>query len=280
MFIAFHSHLKLYETQRICQCGACSSANNLTLKIVAHFGNITQSNIKEHVKLFGQDVITVHRLLKNDIPHHEYALFTSSLMSEWQNPAANSWAQNEEGSAQYDVGIINYNYVPLAPLMQSVPEPQVENFSIPGVSLPVFSFEQEVNAPLGFAFEVLSDLPARLHWMQGAKKVEMLNHQLNRVGTKHRCIIDKNSPAMLTTGRTKTDNTITLTETDEKKMMCSVYTLRQEGEALTRIRVDGFIKNDFVFKIVFALLLKKKLSKLFRISLSNFKSYCEELHKT
>lgn len=24
MFVAFHSHLRLYETQRICQCGACS----------------------------------------------------------------------------------------------------------------------------------------------------------------------------------------------------------------------------------------------------------------
>ena len=27
MFLSFHSHLKLYEKQRICQCGACSSAS-------------------------------------------------------------------------------------------------------------------------------------------------------------------------------------------------------------------------------------------------------------
>jgi Protein of unknown function (DUF2652) len=69
MFVTFHSHLRLYETQRICQCGACMSAQNLTLKVVAHYGHIIQSHIKEHVKLFGQDVITVHRLLKNDILH-------------------------------------------------------------------------------------------------------------------------------------------------------------------------------------------------------------------
>jgi hypothetical protein len=26
MFVTFHSHLRLYDTQRICQCGACVSA--------------------------------------------------------------------------------------------------------------------------------------------------------------------------------------------------------------------------------------------------------------
>ena len=112
MFITFHSHLKLYETQRICQCGACTSAHNLSLKILAHYGNITQSYIKEHVKLFGQDVITVHRLLKNDISHHEYVLFTNSLTNEWTQSVTASWAQQEEGTMEYDVGRISYSFVP------------------------------------------------------------------------------------------------------------------------------------------------------------------------
>src|SRR5689334_8961815 len=86
------------ETQRICQCGACSTAHDLTLKIVSHYGEITPSHIKDHVKLFGKDVITVHRLLKNDIAHHEYALFTQALAQEWPQATTPAWGRPEAGS--------------------------------------------------------------------------------------------------------------------------------------------------------------------------------------
>lgn len=280
MFVNFHSHLRLYETQRICQCGACVSAQDLTLKIVAHYGDITQSQIKEHVKLFGPDVITVHRLLKNNISHHEYALFTQALVNEWPQAITPAWARREEGSQEYDVGRINYGYVPLVPLRQLVPEPRVEDFSIPGVTVQIFSFEQEVHAPLNLVFGVASELPTRLHWMHGAKDVEMLNHQVNRLGTKHRCIVDKNSPVMFTSGSTRAADTITFTETDEKKTMCSVYTFRQEREAQTRLRIDGFVKDDLVLRILFTLLFKKKLTNWFQVSGENLKHYCEELYNT
>jgi len=158
MFVAFHGHLRLYETQRICQCGACIAAQHLTLKIVAHYARITQSRIKEHVKLFGQDVIMVHRLLKNDIAHHEYALFTQALVNEWPQASTSPWAQPEESALEYDVGRINCCYVPLAPLRQRVPEPHVEDFSIPGVTVPLFSCEHEVHAPLSLVLRVLFTL--------------------------------------------------------------------------------------------------------------------------
>jgi hypothetical protein len=278
MFVAFHSHLRLYDTQRICQCGACVSAHGLTLKIVAHYGAITQSHIKEHVKLFGQDVITVHRLLKNDIPHHEYALFTQALTHEWPQAITPAWGQREEGSQEYDVGRINYGHVSLGPLRKLVPEPRVEDFSIPGAKVLAFSCEQEVRAPLSLVFEVASDLPARLQWMEGAKSVEMLNDDFNRVGTKHRCIIDKNSPVMVTTGSTRAADTITLTETDEKKTVCTVCTMRQEDDAHTRVRIDGFVKDNLVLRTLFTLLMKRKLTNRFQASSENLKRYCEELY--
>jgi hypothetical protein len=280
MFVSFHGHLRLYETQRICQCGACVSAQNLTLKIVAHYGDITQSHIKEHVKLFGQDVITVHRLLKNDISHHEYALFTQPLENEWAPAITPTWAEREEGSQEYDVGRIDYGYVALASLRQLIPEPRVEDFSIPDAKVPLFSCEHEVHAPMSLVFDVAIDLPARLHWMQGAIEVQMLNHQLNRVGTKHRCVVDKNSPVMVTSGSTRAADTITLIETDETKTVCTVCTIRQEREGHTRVRIDGFVKNALVPRILFTLLLKKKLTNLFRASSENLKHYCEELYNT
>ena len=56
MFEAFHRQLKLYEVRRICDCGACSGAHELTLKIVAHAGPIDLISVRGFEKPFGTDV--------------------------------------------------------------------------------------------------------------------------------------------------------------------------------------------------------------------------------
>src|SRR6476661_7621354 len=38
MFCAFHAHLNVYDQRRFCQCKACMSAVNLTLKVITHYG--------------------------------------------------------------------------------------------------------------------------------------------------------------------------------------------------------------------------------------------------
>ena len=56
IFIAFHQHLLLYEHKRVCNCGACSSAVNLSLKIIAHFGEIDFINVNNITKPFGKNI--------------------------------------------------------------------------------------------------------------------------------------------------------------------------------------------------------------------------------
>src|SRR5688572_14934361 len=41
MFCAFHRHLLVYDQRKFCQCLACTSAVNLTLKIITHYGEFT-----------------------------------------------------------------------------------------------------------------------------------------------------------------------------------------------------------------------------------------------
>ena len=94
----------------------------------------------------------MHRLLKNDISHHEYALFTQALVNEWPQATAPAWAQREEGS--------------------------------------------------------------------------------------------------------------------------------QERDAQTRVRIDAFVKNDLVLRVLFTLLVKKKLTNRFQASGEKLKHYCEELYNT
>src|SRR4029453_12291796 len=88
MFSDFHLHLKKYETHRVCNCGACSTAHNLAVKFVAHYGDVSMNTIRQYKKLFGKDVIVAHRLLKNEIDSSEYSLFTDNLRDaneSWKN---------------------------------------------------------------------------------------------------------------------------------------------------------------------------------------------------
>ena len=64
MFWDFHHHLNAYERGRYCQCKACVSAVNLSLKVITHYGEFTGYNVKNFSKLIGKDVIVAHQLLK------------------------------------------------------------------------------------------------------------------------------------------------------------------------------------------------------------------------
>jgi hypothetical protein len=59
-----------------CQCASCEQLDNLTLKFVAHEGEVAEQKVKRHVELAGVDVILIHRMLKNTVPVLEYVLMT------------------------------------------------------------------------------------------------------------------------------------------------------------------------------------------------------------
>ena len=62
-----------------CECASCKQLDNLSLKFVAHQGEVAEQKIKRNVELAGVDVILVHRMLKNDVPVPEYVLMTDAV---------------------------------------------------------------------------------------------------------------------------------------------------------------------------------------------------------
>lgn len=78
MHRAFHAERHRIATN-MCPCHGCELAADLTLKFVAHLGEVTTQTIKKRTKLVGIDVIHVHRLLKNSVPVSEYVLMTDEL---------------------------------------------------------------------------------------------------------------------------------------------------------------------------------------------------------
>ena len=67
MYVAFARKRAHINHNTTCTCTACQLAPSLDLKFVVHFGEFTLRKIGQHTGMTGQDVILVHRLLKNAI---------------------------------------------------------------------------------------------------------------------------------------------------------------------------------------------------------------------
>ncbi len=191
MFVNFHAHLQMYESRRICRCGACTSAQSLGLKIIAHSGPIDFIHVKGFQKPFGPDVILAHRLLKNDIPDHEYLLITNALAGDSfaeSSPNVPEWIKFQNSHARYDdVGIVHYRYATMGALYERIPAPpEVEDFErIPNpVTKSVY-----IDRPVADTYELVSNLGLRLSFSDGVDKLEYEKDRVNRTGTRHQCVV-------------------------------------------------------------------------------------------
>ena len=133
MFQAFHQHLLKYEHQRICQCGACSTAGQLSLKFISHAGPLEFIQIKDQRKPFGKEVISAHRLMKNDVPSDEYLLLSEGLLNSWEK----QWSSPSElteatSSSTYDFGPVSYHYYTLEDWKKnlSLPDTRIEGIKV------------------------------------------------------------------------------------------------------------------------------------------------------
>jgi hypothetical protein len=82
-FTTFSKEITRLSQMRTCVCDACTKVGDLKLKQVIHLGDVAIEKIEKFVKLFGLDVIVVHRMLKNSVPSNEYVMMTDPLYSNF-----------------------------------------------------------------------------------------------------------------------------------------------------------------------------------------------------
>lgn len=255
MYVAFHTYLKRFEYEKICQCGACSSVYNLSLKFIIHYGEIEFISVKDTNKPYGSNVIKVHRLLKNEVPILEYALFTQDVDAE---TIANAEHTLE---AHYDFGNITYAYEALANYKKEVPDIPLIPDNVPKHNL--YSEEASINMPILELYEIISNFDYRLLWAQGIDKVEYEKNRVNRVGDKHKCLIDKKAINPTTITKKSEKNQLvygeSTTEIPFTKKLNVYYVLTPENDQKTRLRIEVFV--DFK---PFGILLKRLMKKNFK----------------
>src|SRR3974390_2009306 len=83
-YFAFRRRLRNIKEANGCTCRACSRMQILDVKFVVHHGAFVRQRMSGREELAGQDVILVHRLLKNDVVEtvglRAYALYTDACV--------------------------------------------------------------------------------------------------------------------------------------------------------------------------------------------------------
>ena len=78
--LAFHTEQRRLGDLTLCPCNACHQIGQLTVKVVAHVGEVVEQKVHTRTTVAGPDVILVHRMLKNTVPVAEYVLLTEPVL--------------------------------------------------------------------------------------------------------------------------------------------------------------------------------------------------------
>lgn len=273
MYLAFHHHLKKYGVSRLCNCPTCKSASRLTLKFIAHQGTASIHYIKEREKLFGKDVILVHRLLKNNIPQREYLLVTDSMPV---HPASlpEAWQPSYE---QYDFGDVHFRYLPLDSWYSSVPEPTTPAATVYRVTKPQIH-TINIAAPIEAVYDSLIDLSQRKLYMVGMKGLSISDNkhnQLNRICTTFECSMEHDKCTFETSSVERTDDRLSFSETFKEHPITFEYLLERNDDH-TSLSLEIHPALRIPKKWLFDLMIRRKLNKDSKQTLANLKRYCEE----
>ena len=265
-----------YESRKYCQCHACLSAINLTLKVITHYGEFTGYKVKDFNKLIGKGIIVAHQLLKNDIPNHEYWLVTDELYQHgFANtlPATIKWHDSIKNT---DEGTIQFHYTPLSYLknkLSSEPpsKPDLTN------KTKLISFTRDYDVDFITLFHATGDFNYRHRWMDGVKKVIVENHFLPRVGMRCRIISDKGESITYSSHYIYQKDKVEFSETNEDSGMLTSYTLQKTGDKKSKLTIDYYINKNKFSTLLFSLGKKRKLKASVEKSLQNLAELAGQL---
>ena len=280
MFIAFHTHLQHYDTRRICDCAACSTAVNLSLKIVAHAGTIGFVEALGRQKPHGEDVIIVHRLLKNDIHQREYFLWSDALVHtapEHIDRLQDQHVQVLTGCSTYPhIGTVHYHYMSLTPLLQEIRlTPRTPAYlTIPN---PV-TFSGIIRQSAELIYQRLLDLSIREDINLHVKDVTFEAHEVNRVGTKHACYVHGAVLSIETVKGQRSKDTLVLVEKIENMPLLQtatlVYTL-EKAPNQTSMTIEAHFTPKALAK-PFARVVRAMMRQHIKTLFMGLKHLCEQ----
>lgn len=276
MFSAFHQGLKNYDNQKYCQCEACLSAVNLTLKVITHYGEFMEYNVKNFVKLIGKDVIIAHQLLKNEIHPHEYWLITSGLCDDHILPGISKktlWQEGEQTTPEGNA--ISYRYTQLGYLKEELPVELQTKPDLAGLKK-LFAVSREYEIGWIPLFRSCGDYNRRPEWLEGVESVELDHHFLPRVGMRSRVVYRDHETSSRSYHYCFGEDWLEFSEIDERTGDLTYFTIEDLAGGRSRLRIDYYTRNTTWTNLLAALGFKKKVKAAMSRSLDKLAQYIEQ----
>ena len=288
MFIDFHNHLRIIQRDNVCQCGACRSAINLSLKFITHYGELSETVIQNFTKIIGSDVILAHRLLKNNIGETEYMLLTDKYFrtQEVNEQQLEPWIEFKEHTEEYkNFEKTEIKYALLSEIRKEVPALPIAKKHGSANSQPnalIF-----INAPILLVHEALTDSEAKFEYVPGLKAIKD-SSPINRVNGHHTCVFDDLEIHFVTQLNEKKEQEINYVEEGEASIgfaFISDYRLLEKNGG-TELSVNIFPKKLYdervsgikeLLKNLKTRIILSKMKKASKKNLLLFKNYCEKL---
>ena len=265
MFRAFHQYLMAYDHRKICQCTACLSAVDLTLKVITHYGEFTPMSVQHFEKLFGKDVIVAHQLLKNDIPQHEYWLVTHDLHR--QPAELTQWMQWQTSSKETERGDIRFSYTQLGPLKKDMPTPSIPQELAKKTQM--LSVSRDYDVEIKTLFYTVVHFEFRPLWYVGIQTIDEVEHFLPGIGSHHRYVLANGTTARMSISSFVYDpeGKTVFSETNEKDQSSLCFVAEKTGDHTSRLTLELYFQPNMLRQVVFHRWGKKKKAQEFRLSL-------------
>lgn len=280
IFRKFHQHLKYYNRDKICECGACSYTEKLSLKFILHSGTITRYQVGGHRKLLGEDVIVAHRFLKNSIDHSEYILYSESFIKTCRLKGLQLASLRMAAEKLESLGETVFYYQTLRLYKDMIEDPPPRNpIAFPKIKS---GGMLEINAEPKALLLMISEPEHRLKWMKSLKKITLRDQKINRVLSSHECLLGANQ-LEITIAEVQTNNLgIKFFEKAQMKRpyldFMVLYHLENTNDNRTRIGIGNhFFKSKHWATNTFLLPLFSVMFRLInRINLKRLKRYAEK----
>jgi hypothetical protein len=275
-YLKFHQHLQQIKRDTLCKCGACQNVGALTLKVIAHHGEIFLAKIKDRVKLIGKDVIIAHRLLKNSVLSSEYLLISQALLKAAEENLAAQAPMQEYREEYGHLGELMVYVHNLSHLRSQIPPPPEPHFCIQYPNPIVIT--KKISAPMKIVHALLLDFEKMPEWNPGLVKVEYDPHEPLRLGLSHTCFFDA-STAEITLDRVVEKKNEVIVANRIKIMApilqsSAIYHLKRESEG-TNLHFIFSYKSYPVIGRLLDKMVRPRLARMFEETCEGLKRVAE-----
>lgn len=282
-FLDFQNYLKIVERNPVV-LGTSFLDSDLTLKMVVHYGRVAITQIREHTKLMGRDVIVAHRLLKNDIRGEEYVLLTEDYLRTQPKEkvqASFSWSNLQDGVGHYEyLGEVRYQYGYLTPLRRLMTT--ISPFEYKKIFPNTILARQKIEVPLTFVLRIIRNFRLKPSWMVGMTAVHYDTSKANRITPSYKCDLNR---GQIDLQAVQTDRDPERVVYIEKVSNFRIYPnsllfyyLRENEDGHTLLTIEFHYSRVLVGRRFHSFFGKRRMKIFLGKSIRKLKALCEEIY--